>query len=108
MNLIVRGLPASSGKAEGIVRVILSGDGQKLAPGEILVTLITDASMFVDIIENAGAIVTDQGGLGSHPALVARELGIPCVVQTQRGTQLLKNGTRVFVDGDEGVVYESD
>lgn len=107
-KVLVRGTPASSGKAGGIARVIHRDKRQKLSPGEILVTRMTDASMFVDIIENAAAIVTDLGGLGSHPAIVARELGIPCVVATGNATEVIKDGTEVVVDGEEGVVYESD
>lgn len=109
MEVLVRGVPASAGKARGKARVILSsGEGQKLEPGEILVARITDASMFVGIIENARAIVTDLGGLGSHPAIVARELGIPCVVATDRATEVIETGMEIGVDGKEGVVYEPD
>ena len=109
MEVLVRGVPASTGKAYGKAKVIFSsGKGQKLEPGEILVARMTDASMFVDIIENASAIVTDLGGLGSHPAIVARELGIPCVVATGNATEVIKDGMEIVVDGEEGMVYESD
>jgi len=86
MKLLVKGVPASIGKASGEARVILPSQKTKkrLKPGEILVARMTDASMFVGIIENAAAIVTDLGGLGSHPAIVARELGIPAVVLTKK------------------------
>ena len=107
-KVLVKGTPASSGKVRGTARVIRPDRRQKLKAGEILVTLMTDASMFVDIIENAAAIVTDLGGLGSHPAIVARELGIPCVVATGNATEVIKDGIEVVVDGGEGVVYESD
>ena len=106
-RVLVKGTPASTGKVRGKARVIYRNTRQKLKPGEILVTLITDASMFVDIIENAAAIVTDLGGLGSHPAIVARELGIPCVVATGNATEVIEDGMTIVVDGEKGVVYES-
>jgi len=110
MKKLVEGLPASTGKVTGKACVILpSGKGkQKLKPGEILVCRITDASMFVGIIENAAAIVTDLGGLGSHPAIVARELGIPCVVLTKSATKIIKTGMKIIVDGNKGEVYEEN
>jgi pyruvate,water dikinase len=108
MKILVKGIPASKGIARGKARVILPGPGQELRPGEILVAYITDASMFVDIITKAKAIVTDQGGITSHPAIVSRELGLPCVVATQKATKIIKTGVEIVVDGTKGVVYEQD
>jgi len=108
MKVLVKGISASIGKARGKARIIQPGRGQKLKPGEILVARITDASMFVDIIGNARAIITDIGGQSSHPAIVSRELGIPCVVATNKATKVIKTGMEIIVDGDKGVVYESD
>lgn len=106
MKILIKGIPASSGKARGIAKVILPGKGLKLQKGEILVAQITDASMFVEIISRAKAIVTDIGGITSHPAIVSRELGLPCVVATQKATKVIKDGMRIIVDGTKGVVYE--
>jgi len=107
MKTLVKGLSASSGRVRGKARVILpSGRGKKLKSGEILVVYITNASMFVDIIGKAKAIVTDVGGLGSHPAIIARELGIPCVVATESATKIIKSGMEIIVDGNRGVVYQ--
>lgn len=110
MKLLVKGLPASAGKASGKARVILpvKKTKQGLQKGEILVARMTDASMFMGIIENASAIVTDLGGLGSHPAIVARELGIPCVVLTQKATKVIKTGMKITVDGNKGEIYEQN
>lgn len=108
MKVLVKGVPASPGKAQGKARVILPGESQRLKPGEVLVAYITDASMFVDIIGNAKAIVTDVGGITSHPAIVSRELGLPCVVATKSATKVIKTGTEIIVDGDKGVVYKPD
>ncbi|MGH3156418.1 MAG: PEP-utilizing enzyme [Streptosporangiaceae bacterium] len=79
--------------------------GQALEPGDILVTVITDPLSFVDIIEYAAALVTDLGGVASHPAILARELGIPCVVSTEVGTQLIQDGSLIAVDGSTGTVH---
>lgn len=110
MKLLVKGLPASTGKTNGKARVILPSKKARggLKRGEILIARMTDASMFVGIIENAAAIVTDFGGLGSHPAIVARELGIPCVVMTKAATKVIKTGMKIIVDGNKGIVYEQD
>jgi pyruvate,water dikinase len=110
MKLLIKGLPASAGRANGRTRVILPTQKakQRLQKGEILVARMTDASMFVGIIENTAAIVTDLGGLGSHPAIVARELGIPCVVLTKKATKVIKTGMKIIVDGNKGEVYEQN
>ncbi len=105
MKVIVKGIAASPGKAKGVARVILPGTRRSLKEGEILVAYITNASMFVDIISKAKAIVTDEGGITSHPAIVARELGVPCVVATKTATQKIKDGQRIVVDGNQGVIY---
>lgn len=109
MRILTTGLAASSGRVRGRARVILSPqDISSLNEQEILVTPITEPSMVVDIIEKAIAIVTDHGGLASHPAIVARELGLPCVVGTHSATTVISTGMYVLVDGDEGVVYGED
>jgi len=107
VRVLVKGLAASAGQAQGVARVIATpGDCEKVQPGEILVAVITDPSM-IGAIQKAKAIVTDLGGLGSHPAIVARELGIPCVVGTGNATSVLKDGMEVLVDGSKGVVYDA-
>lgn len=108
MKVLIKGTPVSPGIARGKARVILPNKNQKLKKGEVLVAYITDASMFVDIIANAKAIVTDVGGVTSHPAIVSRELGLPCVVATKKATKVIKTGMEIIVDGNKGVVYESD
>ena len=55
-------------------------------------------------MEKAAAIVTDQGGLSSHAAIVSRELGVPCVIATKEGTRLIKNGDLLEVDAKSGIV----
>ena len=102
---VLRGFGASPGVAHGIVR-ILSGakDMEKLKPGEILVTTMTTPDM-VPAMAHAAGIVTDEGGMTCHAAIVSRELGVPCVVGTRTATQTLVEGTEVTVDGKTGQVY---
>ena len=104
-NPILKGIAASGGTADGIVKVV-SGvkDVPNFQEGYILVAEMTEPSMVV-MMNKAAAIVTDKGGLTSHPAIVSRELGIPCVVATKEATKILKDGLRVRVDGTKGEVY---
>jgi pyruvate,water dikinase len=101
---LVHGLGASPGRATGAVRVIASPkDEASILPGEILVTRMTSPD-WVPIMRRAAAIVTDAGGMTSHAAIVARELGLPCVVGAHNATQVLATGTVVIVDGSAGTV----
>ncbi len=105
MKILLKGTGASPGRAEGRVKVILQAeDVQNMREGDILVTCYTTPLLTTAILK-ARAIVTDEGGLMCHAAIIAREMGIPCVVGTHKATKLLKNGQKVMVDGDEGVVY---
>ncbi len=102
---ILKGIAASNGVVEGIVKVV-SGvkDVSNFQEGDILVAEITEPSMVI-MMNKAAAIVTDKGGLTSHPAIVSRELGIPCVVAAKTATEVLKDGMRIKVDGTKGEVY---
>ncbi len=107
-RILVRGLPASPGVATGVARVILdphSPEAEKFQKGDILVTRMTDPD-WVPIMKKAAAIVTDEGGMTSHAAIVSRELGIPAVVGTREATKKIKTGMLITVDGSRGVVYE--
>ena len=104
-KVILKGIPASPGLAQGEVKIIKDiEDLTKFNDGDILVTKITDPSM-VAMMAKAGAIVCDIGGITSHPSIVSRELGIPCIVNTQEATKVLKDGLQVEVDGVKGEVY---
>lgn len=109
-NLDLGGQIASKGWADGLVRIVIPGglsDLKKMfkdfRDGEVLVTTMTQPNM-VPIMKKAAAIVTDEGGLTSHAAIIAREFGIPCIVGTQVGTKVLKTGDRVEVDADAGQI----
>ncbi|MBI5549457.1 MAG: phosphoenolpyruvate synthase [Deltaproteobacteria bacterium] len=105
---LVRGLGASPGIAVGAVRVLTSPEeGGKLKDGEVLVTRMTKPD-WVPLMRRASAIVTDEGGMTSHAAIVSRELGVPCVVGAQRATTSLSDGLQVTVDGHEGVVFRGE
>jgi pyruvate,water dikinase len=97
-------MPGSAGQVEGTVRRLDSPeDGYKLEPGEILVTTQTNIGWTL-LFPRAGAIITDVGAPLSHAAIVARELGIPAVVNCGDATMRLHTGDRVLVDGESGVV----
>ncbi|MCW1301114.1 MAG: phosphoenolpyruvate synthase [Candidatus Nanoarchaeia archaeon] len=103
---ILKGLPASPGIASGIVRLILDPSQlHRLNPGEVLVTKMTNPD-YVPAMRKAAAIITDEGGLTCHAAIVSRELGIPCIVGTGNATALLQDGELVTVDAINGAVYK--
>lgn len=88
----------------GTVRLVFTAhDLHKLKDGDILVSPATSPSMVVGM-KRAGAIVTNQGGLTCHAAIVSRELGVPCVIGTRVATEVLKDGEVVEVDAEKGVV----
>jgi phosphohistidine swiveling domain-containing protein len=101
---ILRGQVACRGKVEGTVRVILDPhDDKGFQQGDILVTSMTRPE-FVQIMKKAGAVVTNEGGVTCHAAIVSRELNIPCVIGTKHATRILKDGDRVEVDAEKGVI----
>jgi pyruvate,water dikinase len=101
---VMRGTGASSGVVEGLARVLLSASQMsELQPGEILVVHTTDVG-WTPLFCIATGVVTELGGPLSHAAVVARELGVPSVVNVDGVTRALKTGDRVRVDGDRGVV----
>ncbi len=97
----LHGIGAAPGVARGRVRILETGD--LLEPGEVLVARVTDTG-WTPFFAFAAAVVTDIGGVMSHPAVVAREFGIPCVVGTHDATTRLRDGQLVEVDGAVGVV----
>lgn len=100
----IKGNCASRGKAVGIVKVC-RGEKElgKVMQGDILVACMTQPE-FVPAMKKAAAVITDEGGLTCHAAIITRELHIPCVIGTKVGTQVLKDGMRVEVDADKGIV----
>jgi pyruvate,water dikinase len=103
-DVALTGFAVSPGLVEAPVRVIHRADElDTLEPGEILVCPFTDPSWSVGMVVAAGLAI-DVGGPLSHGAIVARELGVPCVINTRVGTELLRTGDRVRLDGGAGTV----
>ena len=99
------GAAAAPGVVEGVARVIMGADKlSEIQMGEILVAPGTSAAWTVAFSIIKG-LVTDGGGALSHPVIMAREYGIPCVAGCLEGTAKIKTGQRVRVDGSRGVVY---
>lgn len=106
----VRGLIASPGLARGTARVIkvvgideLQKDLQQFKQGEVLVTTMTQPNMVL-LAQKACAIVTNEGGITSHAAVLSREFKIPCVVGCEVATRAIKTGDFVEVDAERGIV----
>jgi phosphohistidine swiveling domain-containing protein len=101
----IKGLPASPGKAIGRAKVELNAEvlNRTIQKGEILITSQTTPE-FAPAMKKAAAIVTDEGGITSHAAIVSRELGIPCVIGTKIATKVFKDGDLVEVDANKGLV----
>ncbi len=103
-KVVIKGVAASNGIISGKVRIVFGvKDLSKVQKGEIMVANTTHPD-FVSAMTLAGAIITDEGGLTSHAAIVSRELGIPCIVGTKVATKVLKDGDLVEVDAVNGVV----
>ncbi len=104
-GMLVRGFGASPGVAGGTARLLLkASELNRLKPGEVLVTTMTTPDM-VPAMARAAAIVTDEGGMTCHAAIVSRELGVPCVVGTRSATKTIADGSEVTVDGKTGQVF---
>jgi phosphohistidine swiveling domain-containing protein len=100
----LKGTIACRGKVQGTARIInLPEDMKKMSDGDILVSVATTPSV-VPAMKMAAAIITDEGGLTCHAAIVSRELGTPCIVGTKIATKVLKDGDLVEVDANSGVV----
>ena len=83
--------------------IIRAKDMWKMQKGDVLVSIATDPDV-VPAMKKASAIVTEQGGITSHAAIVSRELGIPCIIGTKIATKIFKDGDMVEVDANKGVV----
>ncbi len=105
-SVLLHGLGGAPGSASGAARVLVSlADSATLNEGDVLVTHMTTPD-WLPLLRRASAIVTDSGGMTCHAAIVARELGIPCVVGTGEATRKLRDGEIVTVDATRGVVLE--
>jgi len=104
--VLLSGSPASPGIASGTVKIVADPSHiDRVMDGDVLVAEMTTPD-FVPAMKRAVAIVTDRGGRTAHAAIVSRELGIPCIVGSERATVILKDGQVITVDGGSGKVYE--
>lgn len=100
----IKGIVVSKGKVKGKVKILFtSGDAHKMNKGDILVSPMTSPD-FIIAMKKASAIITDEGGMTCHAAIVSRELGVPCIVGTRIATKVLKDGEEVEVDAEKGIV----
>jgi len=105
-KVILQGMPASPGIASGKAKIIHHlKDLDKITKGDILVTEMTNPDMVVTM-QKSSAIITDEGGMTSHAAIVSREMGIPCVVGTESATKILKEEMMITIEGNKGKIYE--
>jgi len=105
-EVLFRGLGASPGIVSGEVRIVTKLDHlDQVAEGDIIVTEMTMPDM-VPAMKRAVGIVTDEGGMTSHAAIVSRELGVPAVVGTGSATSALSDGQVVTIDGDKGTIRQ--
>lgn len=101
---IIKGSVAYSGKKTGkVCQIYTKEDFKKFEKGDILVTTMTTPK-FTPILKLAGAIVTDEGGITCHAAIIARELKIPCIIGCKNATEILKNDMIVEVNANEGII----
>ncbi|HDS62549.1 MAG TPA: phosphoenolpyruvate synthase [Methanofollis liminatans] len=104
--VLLEGNGASPGVASGPVIIVHDiKDLGKVKEGDILVTKMTNPDM-VPAMRKVAGIVTDEGGMTCHAAIVSRELGTPAVVGTKKATKTLKDGDIITLDGEKGIVYE--
>lgn len=100
----IKGTCACKGYAKGIVKIILkTEDMAKFNQGDIMISPATNPNV-VPAMKKAAAIVTDQGGITCHAAIVSREMNIPCVIGTKIATKVFKDGDHIEVDANKGIV----
>jgi pyruvate,water dikinase len=104
---ILKGLAASPGVAIGNVKVCLTlkDANKKMKKGDILVTNMTSPD-WVPYMRIASGIITSEGGITAHAAIVSREMGIPCIVGASKSLEILKDGMVITLDARRGLVYE--
>ncbi len=104
-KILLKGETASSGVYSGQVKIVNdASELSKIEKGDVLVTTMTTPDM-VPAMQKAGAIITNEGGMTCHAAIVSREMGTPCIVGTEHATEVLKEGQTVTVHASRGIVY---
>ncbi|HYB92967.1 MAG TPA: phosphoenolpyruvate synthase [archaeon] len=105
--IVLKGLPASPGVYAGPAKVTFTTKeaDRMMKNGDVLVTKMTNPD-WAPFMKMAGAIVTDEGGMTCHAAIVSREMGIPCIVGTKEATKVLITGENYTVDAKAGIIYK--
>ena len=104
-RIIAKGRPASAGVAKGIVKVVTKiSQLDKVEEGDILCVLNSNPTWTIGMLKSK-ALISEIGGVVCHAAVVAREMGIPCVVAIPNITKILKDGQIIKVDGSKGIIY---
>ena len=105
-RILLKGETASAGAYTGAVKIVKDpSELNKVLKGDVMVTRMTTPDM-VPAMQRAGAIVTDEGGMTCHAAIVSREMGTPCIVGTEHATEVLKDNEIITVNASRGIVYE--
>jgi len=106
LKQILQGYGASPGTVSGKVCIVMDvRETTKVKDGDIMVATMTNPDM-VPAMKKVAGIITDEGGMTCHAAIVSRELGTPAVVGTKQATSILKDGQIVTIDGEKGLIYE--
>jgi len=107
-KILLKGETASGGAYTGKVKIVHgASELGKVEKGDVLVTAMTTPDM-VPAMQRAGAIITNEGGMTCHAAIVSREMGIPCIVGTEHATEILKDDQIVTVHASRGIVYQGE
>lgn len=105
-TVLLKGTPASLGTVKGKVKILRDpSESHKIKKGDILVTEMTDP-LYMHAMMKAGGIITNIGGVLSHAAIVSREFHIPCIVGTEKATEVLKEDQIVVLDATKGEVRD--
>jgi len=103
-KVLIKGTPASLGTVKGKVKILRDpSESHKIKKGDILVTEMTDP-LYMHAMMKAGGIITNIGGVLSHAAIVSREFHIPCIVGTEKATEVLKDNQIIVLDATKGEV----
>jgi len=102
---LIKGLGAATGRVTAAAHVIHSSQRPEQLPKGIILVAPAITPHWLPILQQVAGIITEQGGLTSHAAILARELGIPAVVNVANATTVIPNGERLLIDGDQGEIY---
>jgi pyruvate kinase len=108
-RILVNGIPYLKKEATGrIVKALTSAEAlEKTREGDILVVRGTDKE-YIPAVKKCAGLITEQSGLTSHPAILALEMRLPCVLGAQNAMEVLEDGMTVTIDGERGIVYQGN